>query len=93
MVPAANRGQNPFTPSFGVPPPHLAGRDEVLQSIREAMAAGPRHPGFTSLLLGGRGAGKTTILMQTEKALGEADWVVRRIDALLPGADRSVADG
>ena len=91
-MPAANSGQNPFTPSFGVPPPHLAGRDEVLQSIREAMAAGPRHPGFTSLLLGGRGTGKTTILMQTEKVLGEAGWVVCRTDALLPGADRPVCE-
>lgn len=91
-MPVANSGQNPFTPSFGVPPPHLAGRDEILQSIREAMAAGPRHPGFTSLLLGGRGTGKTTILMQTEKALGEAGWVVCRTDALLPGADRPVCE-
>ena len=56
------------------------------------MAAGPRHPGFTSLLLGGRGTGKTTILMQTEKALGEAGRVVCRTDAPLPGADRLVAD-
>lgn len=56
------------------------------------MAAGPRHPGFTSLLLGGRGTGKTTILMQTEKALGEAGWVVCRADALLPGADRPVCE-
>ena len=91
-MPVANSGQNPFTPSFGVPPPHLAGRGAILQSIREAMAAGPRHPGFTSLLLGGRGTGKTTILMQTEKALGEAGWVVCRTDALLPGADRPVCE-
>lgn len=40
MLPT-NCGQNPFTPSFGAPPPHLAGRDEILQSIREAMATGP----------------------------------------------------
>ena len=54
------------------------------------MAAGPRHPGFTSLLLGGRGTGKTTILMQTEKALGEAGWC--QTNAFLSGADRPVAD-
>ena len=91
-MPVSNSGQNPFTPSFGVSPPHLAGRDEILQSIREAMAAGPRHPGFTSLLLGGRGTGKTTILMQTEKALGEAGWVVCRTDAFLPSIYRPVTD-
>lgn len=31
-------------------------------------------------------------LMQTEKALGEAGRVMCRADALLPGADRPVAD-
>lgn len=53
--------------------------DKVDSGSGEAVVAGLR-PGFTSLLLGGRGTGRTSILMQTEEVLGAN---LRRVDRLL----------
>lgn len=83
---------NPFKPTFGVLPPHLAGRDDILRSINEAMAAGPGDPGFTSLMLGNRGTGKTALLLQSSADLQKSGWKVCRIDALAPGADRPISE-
>ena len=52
----------PYTPGFGVSPPLLAGRDEVLTDIMASLAAGPQHPFFVSALLGRHGVGKTSLL-------------------------------
>lgn len=83
---------NPFKPTFGVLPPHLAGRDDILRSINEAMAAGSGDPGFTSLMLGNRGTGKTALLLRASADLQESGWKVCRIDALAPGADRPISE-
>lgn len=43
---------NPFTPDFGQSPALLIGRDGLLARIGTSLSSGPRHPGFTTLLLG-----------------------------------------
>lgn len=53
---------NPFRPGFGQQPPVLSGRDGFLDAVAGDLAAGPASPGYTSLLLGARGMGKTTVL-------------------------------
>lgn len=53
---------NPFAPTFGTAPPVLAGRDHILGGIADAWSTGPTHPGYTTLLLGRRGSGKTVVL-------------------------------
>ncbi len=53
---------NPFAPTFGTAPPVLAGRDNILAEIADAWATGPTHPGYTTLLIGRRGSGKTVVL-------------------------------
>ena len=46
---------NPFSPTFGAPPPVIAGRDDILDAISDALETGPTHPDYTSLFLGVRG--------------------------------------
>ena len=61
---------NPFAPGAGVPPPELAGRDELLLSIRVAAERTRRRMAARSvLLLGLRGVGKTVVL---ERVHGDA---------------------
>ncbi len=54
---------NPFTPGAGTPPPDLAGRDELREQVRVALArvqAG--RPAKSVLMVGLRGVGKTVLL-------------------------------
>lgn len=82
---------NPFTPSFGSLPPELAGRDDLLRFIQDALATGPAHPGYTSLLLGPRGVGKTTALTMVQDWAQSAGWLTCRTTALVPSSNKSVA--
>lgn len=67
----------PYTPSFGISPPVLAGRDEVLAETMAALRAGPRHPRFGSGLMGNRGVGKTAVLDAIgERVRRELGWPV-----------------
>ena len=53
---------SPFHPSFGVSPPLLVGRDDVLEGFTEALADGSGAAGRAVLNTGARGAGKTVML-------------------------------
>lgn len=58
------RETNPYRPGFNQPPAALAGRDEVLTAVREALdvaALDGRTP-RPVILTGGRGVGKTVLL-------------------------------
>ena len=66
---------NPFAPSFGISPPALVGRDDVLDDIAEALETGVTHPDFTALLVGARGAGKTVLLNAIEDLAHELGWL------------------
>ena len=83
---------NPFTPGFGTVPTVMAGRDDLLGDIQFALASGPRHPGFVSLLIGERGVGKTAVLMATRDRAEQVGWRVCQVDALLPEADTSAQE-
>ena len=78
---------NPFTPGFGVLPPVMRGRDDLFNKIQVALASGPKHPAFTSLLLGPRGAGKTAALSAIQDDAEAAGWIVCESDELARGAD------
>lgn len=61
--------KNPFAPGAGTPPPELAGRDEIRETVRvalERVRAG--RPAKSVLMVGLRGVGKTVLLdrMRTE---------------------------
>ncbi|MDR0591932.1 MAG: ATP-binding protein, partial [Bifidobacteriaceae bacterium] len=68
--------RNPFTPTFGVDPPLLAGRDAEVAAIRRALANGPGDPARAALLTGARGAGKTVLLNAVERHARDQRWAV-----------------
>ena len=82
---------NPFKPSFGQLPPHLAGRDELLSNVRSTLRAGPGRPEFTSLVLGTRGTGKTVCLLAIRDEAEAAGWRVIQREASVPEAGDGVA--
>jgi len=54
---------NPFAPGAGTPPPELAGRDELRETIRVALERVRRGlPSKSILMVGLRGVGKTVLL-------------------------------
>lgn len=68
--------QNPFHASFGVSPPLLVGRDDVLEEFVEALEDGPGSTGRATLYTGARGAGKTVMLNAVEDRAREEGWLV-----------------
>lgn len=54
---------NPFAPGAGTPPPELAGRDELRETVRIALGrARLGNPAKSILMVGLRGVGKTVLL-------------------------------
>jgi type II secretory pathway predicted ATPase ExeA len=60
---------NPFNAGFGVQPPVLAGRGEVLHQVLLGLNRGPGRGEYHTLLLGARGTGKTVLLRAIEQHL------------------------
>ena len=55
--------KNPFSPGAGTPPPELAGRDDLLETVRIALErARLGRPTKSILMIGLRGVGKTVLL-------------------------------
>jgi hypothetical protein len=55
--------RNPFSPGAGMPPPELAGRNELRESLRIALErARIGRPAKSAMLVGLRGVGKTVLL-------------------------------
>ena len=55
--------QNPFAPGAGTPPPELAGRDKLRDTVRVALERVRRgNPTKSVLMVGLRGVGKTVLL-------------------------------
>ena len=80
---------NPFSPDFGQTPHHLVGRDRLLATLGTGLASGPRSRGFTTVLMGPRGSGKTVMLTEIEDRAASSGWIVVSLDASTPGiADR-----
>ena len=69
------RPANPFSPSFGISPPVLAGRRDVLHSF-DTVFDSIRSPSYATLLWGFRGAGKTVLLNAVEDRARTRDWEV-----------------
>lgn len=67
---------NPFHASFGVSPPLLVDRDDLLADFVEALEDGPGSAGRATLYTGARGAGKTVMLNAVEDRAKEHGWLV-----------------
>ena len=78
--------ENPFAPGAGVPPPELAGRDDLLDSIHVAAERTRRRLAARSvLLLGLRGVGKTVVLGRAQERAAQAGLTSVMVEA----SDRS----
>jgi len=67
---------NPFHPTFGVSPPLLVGRDDLIEQFVEALEDGPGAGGRATLYTGARGSGKTVMLNAVEDRAKALGWVV-----------------
>jgi len=74
--------RNPFSPGAGTPPPELAGRDELLETVRIAIERVRRGlPTKSVLLVGLRGVGKTVLLDRMRDDAEAAGIHTARIEA------------
>ena len=73
--------KNPFAPTFGAEPPVIAGRDDIFDTIADALETGPTHPDYTTLLLGVRGSGKTVMLDAVQDMARRKGWLAVSDDA------------
>jgi hypothetical protein len=73
---------NPFAPGAGTPPPELAGRDDLLETVRVALArVRLGRPTKSILMVGLRGVGKTVLLDRMRDDAEEAGIHTLRIEA------------
>ena len=68
--------KNPFTPTFGMVPPVLAGRKKILSDMERAFGNWPGDPNLSSILIGPRGSGKTALLSCIGDEARKAGWLV-----------------
>ncbi len=85
------RKRNPFTPSFGKVPPHMAGRDQVVCDLLDALDNGAGDPNLTTILVGARGTGKTALLTSVSREARSRGWVSVDVSAR-PGMLKSILD-
>lgn len=77
-----DRVRNPFTPGAGSPPPELAGRDELREMVRVAIArVRIGNPAKSVLMVGLRGVGKTVLLDRMRDDAEDAGVHTLRIEA------------
>lgn len=67
--------KNPFTPTFGIVPAHLAGRQRILKDMGQAFENGLGDPNLSTILIGARGSGKTALLSCIAEEAQERGWV------------------
>ena len=73
---------NPFAPGAGTPPPELAGRDQLLETISVSTERTRRSlPARSVLLLGLRGVGKTVLLDRIHQDAQRAGLATFQIEA------------
>jgi len=73
---------NPFAPGAGTPPPELAGRDELRETVRIAIARVRRGlPTKSLLMVGLRGVGKTVLLDRVRNDAEGAGIQTLRVEA------------
>ncbi len=76
--------ENPFTPSFGEVPAHLAGRQQIIRELDRAFLSQRRRPELTSIFSGARGTGKTALMSSLATRAESHGWIAVKTTAL-PG--------
>jgi Cdc6-like AAA superfamily ATPase len=74
--------RNPYAPGAGTPPPELAGRDDLRETVRIALArVRLGKPTKSILMVGLRGVGKTVLLDRMREEAEDAGLQTLRIEA------------
>lgn len=81
--------ENPFTPSFGEIPLHMAGREAILRETMTALERTSRSPELCSLISGARGTGKTALLSLIAEESQKRGWISVNV-ACFPGMLRDI---
>lgn len=74
--------ENPFTPTFGEVPAHMAGRTVLINDLKRAFAGTKRHPNLTTIITGSRGSGKTALLSLAAEEAEQRGWIAVQTVAL-----------
>lgn len=69
---------NPFTPTLGVTPPLLVGRDKLISDFEYALDNGVGDPARSIVIRGERGTGKSVVLQALESVARDRNWEVIR---------------
>ena len=72
---------NPFTPTFGIIPPFMAGREELIEELSGAFANGLGDPNLCTIISGARGTGKTALLSFMASEAQSQGWIAVRTTA------------
>lgn len=83
--------ENPFTPTFGKIPPILAGRDDIITQIQDALSSNGGDPNLYSLFSGPRGVGKTALLSHIARQAGGLGWISANVTAR-PGLQEDILE-
>jgi hypothetical protein len=86
------RLKNPFRATFGVTPPLLVGRDELIEVFDQGLEDGPGADARTVLYTGARGVGKTVMLNAVQERAKERGWLVIAETAVPGFIDRIATD-
>lgn len=81
---------NPFTPTFGVVPAVMAGREDITSELLTALEEGAGNPQLTTIISGACGTGKTALLTYLADAAEAQGWVAANVSAL-PGMLEEIA--
>ncbi len=82
--------RNPFTPTFGVSPPLLVGRTDLLHDFDAGLSDGPGAPERMTIYTGARGTGKTVMLNEVEDLARQRGWRIVAETATTGLVDRLV---
>jgi hypothetical protein len=69
------KAQNPFRPIFGKTPPILIDRGSVIEDYIASLDSYQSDERITTLFVGQCGIGKTVVLNEISKQIGEKDWI------------------
>lgn len=72
---------NPFTPTFGMIPPFMAGREALIEDISNAFSNGIGDPNLSTIISGARGTGKTAMLSFMAEEAASQGWIAANTTA------------
>ena len=72
----SHMARDPFTPTFGVSPPLLVGRDDLIAEFTASLAGDRGSSTRATIYTGSRGIGKTVMLNEVERVARAHGWLV-----------------